>query len=334
MVDTKIVFVGHDFKFIDCFIDLLSVGRTDGWPKLVKYDGHYIPEKSTKMGFYSECNVIFCEWALGNAVHFSNNKPVNARLIIRLHAQEIRALKARFLDNINWSNVDSLIVVSPFIRDTILQAYPTLTNKVVYIPNYVGPNKVCGMEKPALAHYSLGLLGIVPTLKRVDLAFELLSMLRLTDNRYKLFIKGNLPEDYAWMKSRKGQQLWYENTFKRYSELIESGHVVFEKASDDVAKWYGNIGLILSTSDSEGSHQAIAEGMFSGCVPVIRSWDGASSIYGYPVFDNLNDMKNYIISISESPNFTSLSFNQRVQAKASFDFELVSSLLLKLIERT
>jgi glycosyltransferase involved in cell wall biosynthesis len=48
---------------------------------------------------------------------------------------------------------------------------------------------------------------------------------------------------------------------------------------DDVPEWLADIGFILSTSEHEGSHQAVAEGMASGAIPVIRNWIGADLLY-------------------------------------------------------
>ena len=58
-----------------------------------------------------------------------------------------------------------------------------------------------------------------------------------------------------------------------------SNAVIFDRHGDDMAIWYSKVGFILSTSDHEGSHQAIAEGMAAGCIPIIRNWNGATPLY-------------------------------------------------------
>jgi hypothetical protein len=57
-----------------------------------------------------------------------------------------------------------------------------------------------------------------------------------------------------------------------------------------MARWLRGVGHILSTSDEEGSHTAVTEGMASGAVPVVRPWPGASDIYaGQWLHNSLTD---------------------------------------------
>jgi len=46
-----------------------------------------------------------------------------------------------------------------------------------------------------------------------------------------------------------------------------------------VAAWLRRVGFVLSTSDDEGSHVAVSEGMASRAVPVLRHWPGAETVY-------------------------------------------------------
>jgi hypothetical protein len=61
--------------------------------------------------------------------------------------------------------------------------------------------------------------------------------------------------------------------------------------------WYKKIDYILSVSNYEGSHQAVAEGMASGVNPLILPWPGAETIYPLEyVFPNVNELVSFVMS--------------------------------------
>ncbi len=47
-----------------------------------------------------------------------------------------------------------------------------------------------------------------------------------------------------------------------------------------MAEWYRKIDFIISPSDHESFHYAVADGMVSGCIPLIWPWEQAKDIYG------------------------------------------------------
>jgi len=53
---------------------------------------------------------------------------------------------------------------------------------------------------------------------------------------------------------------------KKYN--IEN-NIIFENYTTEPQVWFQKIGFILSVSDIEGSHQAVAEGMATGTIPII-----------------------------------------------------------------
>lgn len=64
--------------------------------------------------------------------------------------------------------------------------------------------------------------------------------------------------------------------------------VHFDRPGRDMASWYQGIGVILSTSDIEGSHVALAEGIASGALPVARRWPGIETLWPEDIiFDDL-----------------------------------------------
>jgi glycosyltransferase involved in cell wall biosynthesis len=134
--------------------------------------------------------------------------------------------------------------------------------------------------KAAGAHHHLGMIGIAPSRKRLDLALDVLERLRRDDPRFTLFVKSKLPWEYWWIWERAEERAHYEKVFRRIrrSPLL-SGGVVFDSYGRDVATWLRRIGFVLSTSDDESFHLAPAEGMASGAVPALLGWPGAETIY-------------------------------------------------------
>lgn len=131
-----------------------------------------------------------------------------------------------------------------------------------------------------MSEYSLGLLGMVPSLKRLDKALDIIEHLRRLDERYVLYIKSKQPWDIPFIWNKESEKEYFIEQLKRIedSRLLREG-VVFDDYGADVAAWFRKIGWMLSTSDIEGCHTAVAEGMASGAKPVIFNWPGAEGVY-------------------------------------------------------
>ena len=54
-----------------------------------------------------------------------------------------------------------------------------------------------------------------------------------------------------------------------------------------MAEWYRGVGIILSSSDSEGCHTAVMEGIASGALPIVHAWPGARELFGDAVYEDL-----------------------------------------------
>ena len=129
-----------------------------------------------------------------------------------------------------------------------------------------------------------------------------MKIVRAQDPRYNIRIKGKLPEDYAWMLKREEEMNWYQEQFDRIeSDPTLNGHVHFDEWGPDVPQWFTKINHILSVSDYEGSHQAVAEGASSGAVPTVVKWNGADQIYPSDwCFDDLESAAQAILDRSST----------------------------------
>ena len=156
------------------------------------------------------------------------------------------------------------------------------------------------LDKPKLdnVEFNLGLIGDVPRLKRLDRALDIFEKLFEVDSRYKLFIKGKRPEDYPWMhsKSKESELLYYKQQYDRIDKNNWGANVSFE-GFGPIEEWLKKIGWILSTSEQESFHLAVAEGMTSGAKPVIMGWQGSEFIYPQDyIFKSLDEAVNFILS--------------------------------------
>jgi glycosyltransferase involved in cell wall biosynthesis len=277
----RVLFAGHDLKFIDAFASSLKAA---GWP--VYHDlwewGRCRDEQLSRE-LSAQADVVFCEWGLANAAWYSRELPAGKRLVVRIHAQEVRERARRFGAAIDHARVDRFIFVSEEVRAKALELWSWPAEKTIVIPNYVNEHEFTfdGRDKPRSV-LTLGILGIVPSLKRFDRAVDLLEALVKRGVEAVLKVKGHRPEtlDFMLVPDRADEMEGYYSLYRRL-EADESlrGRVTFEPWGGDVAGWYGRIDVILSCSDTESFHYALADGVLSGCYPVVWPWNGASRIY-------------------------------------------------------
>jgi glycosyltransferase involved in cell wall biosynthesis len=266
---------GHDLKFFTALLDYLRSRpdlevRVDHWAALKVHD----PERSRQLVDWAD--VIVCEWCGPNALWFASHKRPGQRLVVRLHRFE---LYAAWPAQLNIEAVDQVICVSPHYTELTRKLTGWPQDKVVTVPNWVDVDQ---LDRPKLegAQFHLGMIGIAPSRKRMDLALDVLESLRREDPRFTLFIKSKLPWDYWWIWDKPEERAHFEEVFRRIrrSPLL-AGAVVFDSYGRDVAAWLRRIGWVLSTSDDESFHLAPAEGMASGAVPALLGWPGADTIY-------------------------------------------------------
>ena len=266
---------GHDLKFFTRLLDYLKSRpdmevRVDHWAALKVHD----PERSGELVEWAD--VVVCEWCGPNALWYASHKRPGQRLLVRLHRFELYAAWPRQLD---IDAVDQVVCVSPHYADLTRETTGWPAGKVVVVPNWVDDRQLDRHKLPGAEHH-LGMIGIAPARKRLDLALDALEVLRREDPRYTLFVKSKLPWEYWWIWQREDERAYYERVFRRIrrSPLLAGG-VVFDPYGRDVAAWLRRIGFVLSTSDDESFHLAPAEGMASGAVPVLLGWPGADTIY-------------------------------------------------------
>ena len=271
----RVVVAGHDLKFFAPLLGQLRLQpdleiRVDQWSALGKHD----PSVSRELAAWAD--VVICEWCGPNAVWYSKHKRKGSRLLIRLHRFE---LTSGYPEQVKIANVDQVICVSKHYARLTRERTGWPEAKVVTVPNALD---VTQLDRPKLdgARFHLGIVGVVPSRKRLDLALDVLAELRREDDRYLLFVKSAMPWEHWWVWQHQKERDHF-NAVLRRAQRDEPlrGAVIFDDAGPDVAAWLRRVGYVLSTSDDESFHVAPAEGMASRAVPVLRHWPGAETIY-------------------------------------------------------
>lgn len=271
----RVVIAGHDLKFFSPLISYFRLQpglevRVDQWRALGEHD------EAASRELAAWADVVICEWCGPNAIWYSRHKRRGTRLLVHLHRFE---LYSHYPGQVKIASVDQVICVSDHYARLAREHTGWPAAKVVTVPN---PIDVAQLDRPKLpgAEHHLGLVGIVPSRKRLDLALDVLAELRRDDDRYMLYVKGGMPWQHWWVWQNPAERDHYASALRRVqrSPLLQ-GAVVFDDAGPDVPAWLRRVGFVLSTSDDESFHVAPAEGMASGAVPVIRNWPGSETIY-------------------------------------------------------
>ncbi len=233
------------------------------------------PDRS--LALLGDAEVVVCEWGLGNADWYSRHVTPGQRLVVRVHAQELRR---PYLARTRHDRVDTYVFVSELVRRAAVTGHGVPPEKTVVIPNPVDVDAL-DLPKTPEARRTLGLVGIVPAMKRLDLGLDVLEGLQARGLDHRLRIKGRTPADYPWMRERPAEMAYYDEQFARIETLNASrpGSVLLDPQGDDMPEWYRGVGVALSVSDHESFHLTIADGAASGALPAALAWPGSDLIY-------------------------------------------------------
>jgi glycosyltransferase involved in cell wall biosynthesis len=264
-----------------------------------EWKGHTRHDEKNSLSLLPQADIIFCEWCLGNLEWYSHRKLPHQRLVARFHAQE-RLLP--YLGRSLHDAIDHLVYVSDALRDAALALCPFPRERTSVIGNMIDENRFKSVKRFGDAQFTLGMIGIIPSSKRLDRALDLLEALLTRDKRYCLRIKGALPDHYPWLMKRADELEYYRKVFTRIntSDILRN-RVIFDPPGHDVEKWLSFVGYILSPSEAESFHMAVGEGMATGCVPVIWNWNGADGVWpGEYVVSSVDEAVRKVLSNSPS----------------------------------
>lgn len=313
----RMLLATHDPKFIFAYYSELkrqgSPVTVEGW----EWGGL---GRDTKSDIHN-VDIVFCEWGLANAVWHSKNKLPHQRLVVRVHAQEVRPRAAKFGHAILAENVDCFIFVAEWVRDEAIELFGWPAEKTAVVPNFLLGDEFRFVHKDFSGRIRLGMVGIVPSMKRLDRALDLLECLEERGRQAELHIKGPLPKDLPFMlaESRADEMKEYERLFERIQKSSNlSSSVEFHPPGNDVAAFYSEVDHILSPSDSESFHYALADGVLCGCHPIIWDRSGAADLFS----------SAWTIPSTEAAAMKILAFRELPQSIRSLKLEANRELLI------
>jgi glycosyltransferase involved in cell wall biosynthesis len=272
----RLLLAGHSFAFCGEIAQRARLAgaavREDRWQR------HGTHDEAASVAALAWADVVHCEWCLGNAVWYSRNKRPGQRLVVRFHRME---LETPYPADVDLERVDAVAFVAQHVLEGACERFgwDREDRRFQVVPNGID---AALLDRPKLpeADFTLGAIGYVPRLKRLDLALEVLERLRRRDDRYRLLVKGREPWEYTWMSGRQEERAFFEDLFQRLEQAPDlRGAVRFEPFADDVPAFLRQVGWILSTSEVEGHSVALAEGIASGAVPAILARPGATEQY-------------------------------------------------------
>lgn len=209
--------------------------------------------------FLQTQDAVFFEWS-SRLLAAASHLPKTCPIITRMHRYEMY----QWADQVNWANVDKLIVVSQAKRDEFVARFPQHAGIVEVITEGIDLSKFTFRPKPF--HGRLGILCHLRPRKRVYeliLAFSELSRLR---PELHLYVGGGSASDAHE----------YPAALHQLVERCQlQDKVTFDGKITDNAAWYDKIDIFISNAYSEGWQVSLIEAMASGCYALSHQWAGA-----------------------------------------------------------
>ncbi|MBS3941901.1 MAG: glycosyltransferase family 4 protein [Actinobacteria bacterium] len=289
----KVLISGHDLKFTGPLAEVLRRAgaeiRQDVWTFHASHD----PVASQEALDWADA--IWAEWCLGNAVWYAARRRPDQRMIVRLHRQE---LNTEFPAQVDHDAVDRLVCVAPMVADAAKSRFGWREDRVEVLPNTID---TIPFDRPKLpgAEFTLGLVGFLPSLKRLDRALDLLELLLDDDPRWNLRVAGALPWEQPWVWARLTEREYYRDQFDRVRTSDRLRRAVrFEGRIANIPGWFAAVGTILSVSDIESFHLALAEGMASRAVPLVMEREGAAELFpGVPLHTTVGQAATHLLGL-------------------------------------
>ena len=316
-VNQRVLIVGHDLKFITSIADTWrSWGVEVTLLKSKTHSGALDIDDQELMRLMSTHDVLFCEWALGNATKISKLRGERP-MFVRYHAQELRT---DYVLNINFMPSDKLSFVSNHMNRFETRLDDEFER--IVIPNGIESLSLNVERKDPSG---VGMMGITPQSKGFHRALAMLDMLCKSSPSATLKIKGKLPREYPWMKRRIEENNWYESLLTSYPELFENNRVIHEGFTTDVSHFVATSKSVLSFSDYESFHIAPLEGAVGRTLVHMLPWEGAKEIHRADwIFNSPQEVANDIIMIESKGNAYELGCENRQFVMNNYDHRFIA----------
>lgn len=216
-----------------------------------------------------QSNIIWVEWANRLAMQVSKKKWRNKKVIIRLHRNEI---SSRYLNKIQWENVDHVVFVNSNIKNEFDQKFENQI-KTITIPNAINvesfPYHYKKHNKSICAYgYTFN------PIKGYDNLIKMFSKLVKTDPEFHLTIMGMITKQHSSIRHlREIKKLIIDLNISDHISIIEKD-LVTSLINDrkNISNFLANHDIIMSYSNVESFHYSFAEGLLSGLEGFYNMW--------------------------------------------------------------
>jgi glycosyltransferase involved in cell wall biosynthesis len=289
-VNQRVLIVGHDLKFITPIANTWrSWGVEVTLLKSKTHSGALEVDDQELMHLMSTHDVLFCEWALGNATKISKLRGERP-MFVRYHAQELRT---DYILDTDFISSDKLSFVSAHM-DRFETRLDGQFERIV-IPNGI---ESLSLDVERKDPSGIGMMGITPQSKGLHRALTMLDSLCKSSPSATLKIKGRLPKEYPWMKRRVDENNWYEALLTSFPDLFEQNKIIHEGFTPDVSHFVATSKSVLSFSDHESFHIAPLEGAVGRTLVHMLPWEGAREIHRASwIFESIEEVVNDFLMI-------------------------------------
>ncbi|MEW8992953.1 methyltransferase domain-containing protein [Clostridium sp.] len=253
-------------------------------------------------------DICWFEWCDQLVVYGSKHKLAHDKKILcRLHRYEI------FTDypkNVDWNNVDKLILVTDHLKKFLVSQIPNIEKLVdiITINNGVDLDKYELVERKT--GFNIAYVGYIHQRKNPVLLLQIINKLVQKDKRYKLYIAGQFQDKLIEL---------YWNYQIQQMEL--QNNVIFEGWQDNISKWLENKNYILSSSIHESFGYGIAEAMSRGIKPIIHNFVFAKEIWDEKYLFNTVDEAVKMIT---NKTYNSKEYREFINKNYSLDKQITS----------
>lgn len=246
-------------------------------------------------------DICWFEWCDELIAYGSKHRLASSKKIIcRLHRYEALT---EYPKQVNWSNVDRLIIVTEHLKKFLLAQIPKIEKqvKIVTINNGVDIDKYELKERTN--GYNLAYVGYLHSRKNPVLLLQIMSKLVSIDKKYKLYIAGVFQDSL--------QEMYFNY---QIHEMHLEHNIIYQGWQKDIPKWLNDKNYILSTSIHESFGYGIAEAMCRGIKPVIHNFLFAKEIWDEKYMFNTVDEAVAMIKDGE---YNSCDYRNFIEKKYS-----------------
>ena len=325
----RLLITGHDLKFIKNLYPYFEKEYELTIQEYAEYSDLNIVESKKLL---KKVDIIWCEWLLYNAEWYSTHKFAQQKLFIRAHRFE---LDRSYAKKIKWKKVDKLITVSYYYLEEFISKFNIPRYKVTVINNYIDINSY-STKKVGDYKYNLAMIGILPKRKGFDRAVDILYELKQKDERYKLYIAGKKPEEFANTKNIEEEANYYKMVYKKIEDYKLQDDVIFT-GWIEVPEFLKSIGYTFSLSDKEfpeSFHISPFECMASRGIALATRWNGIEYLYpDYVIYENTKEIVDAIVKYNNNEKlYNEIAELGREFTIDNYDINIIWNEIYKLLE--